>query len=809
MRGRLGQNVGVPSPTGPELAAIAAFESLRAGRDDARVRVAALRCVLALAFASLAEARGLAELGLADLCARPSHARLRDCFADAHASLGGETFDETRLDALGELDTTALDRALEQLMPTFADADVEALGHAYEVLRSSGERRRTGSHYTPRALAETIVARTLEPLHDEPRPRVCDPAMGAGVFLLAACRSLGARLGREDGPLRVALTDLLGVDRDPIAVELARLSLWLETRARALPLSCFDHALRCGDALLGLDVAALARGHWDAARGQLDENIIATLAAAERAWLHDDDPSPAAALRRAARHAEIERMLAPLRERGDRVLAAFLSSTKSREREAALADPPPLSRAALHWRLAFPQLGPRGVDAVVGNPPFAGKNSLLAAHGRPYLDWLKRRHPGSHGNADYAAHFLRLADTLIGERGTIGLLTTNTISQGDTRTTGLAWLLRHGLEIYDAVEHLEWPGVANVTVSRVCLRKGEELAATARRLGVREVVSIDSRLRAGVERPDPQRLVQSQRAFIGTYVLGRGFVLTPAEREQLLAADPRNVARIRPYLGGEQLNGSPTQTFDRYAIDFGDLTLARAEAWPDLLARVREQVKPQRERLADNPDGRRRKANWWQHGRITPALEAALAPLSRCVVTSLVNKHLCFAFAPARWLFSHKLCVVAVDSYAALAVLQSRVHGVWARLHSSTMRNAGINYAPSDCFETFPWPAISAELEQVGERFDRARAAYMRVGDVGLTKTYNALTDAAERGPEIGTLRELHVELDRAVLAAYGWGDLAVPGYHERDEAFERAVVDRLYGLNGDRIDHESSAAAS
>ncbi|MGH3995658.1 MAG: N-6 DNA methylase, partial [Pseudonocardiaceae bacterium] len=162
------------------------------------------------------------------------------------------------------------------------------------VLQPSEERRRSGSHYTPRTLTEPIVRTTLEPvlagLREEdggpPRPalildlKVCDPAMGSGAFLVEACRQLGDALieawnvhgGRPELPpdedevvfarRLVAQRCLHGVDRNPVAVDLAKMSLWLVTLAREHPLTFVDHALRHGDSLVGLSRRQIEAFHW-------------------------------------------------------------------------------------------------------------------------------------------------------------------------------------------------------------------------------------------------------------------------------------------------------------------------------------------------------------------------------------------------------------------------------------------------------------------------------------------------------------------------------------------------------------------
>ena len=163
------------------------------------------------------------------------------------------------------------------------------------VLQPSDERRRSGSHYTPRSLTEPIVRTTLrrmlERLGANPTPeqilelKVCDPAMGSGAFLVETCRQLGDELVKawhvhnqvpklppdEDEILYarrlIAQRCLYGVDRNPMAVDLAKLSLWLATLAKDHPFTFLDHTLRAGDSLVGLSKKQIAAFHWAAAEG--------------------------------------------------------------------------------------------------------------------------------------------------------------------------------------------------------------------------------------------------------------------------------------------------------------------------------------------------------------------------------------------------------------------------------------------------------------------------------------------------------------------------------------------------------------
>src|SRR5207249_3724012 len=106
-------------------------------------------------------------------------------------------------------------------------------------------------------------------------------------------------------------------------------------------------------------------------------------------------------------------------------------------------------------------------------------------------------------------------------------------------------------------------------------------------------------------------------SFQGSIVLGMGFVLTPEEREDLIRRDARNAERIRAYIGGEEINTSPTQAFSRYVINFGSMTLKEAEQWPDLIRIVREKVKPERDILKAKSKSDEK---WWLFWRERPEL---------------------------------------------------------------------------------------------------------------------------------------------------------------------------------------------
>ena len=266
---------------------------------------------------------------------------------------------------------------------------------------------------------------------------------------------------------------------------------------------------------------------------------------------------------------------------------------------------PPL--APFHWEIEFPEVclpeereNP-GFDGIVGNPPFAGKNTLGNANVPGYKNWLQQLHEESHGNADLVAHFFRRSFGLLRERGAFGLIATNTIAQGDTRATGLRYICENGGQIYRARRRVEWPGLAAVIVSVLHIHRG--VWTGARLLDGVPKPTITAFLFHSGGHEDPERLAENAgKSFQGSIVLGMGFtfddmdkkgVATPlAEMERLIEDDPHNREAIFPYIGGAELNASPTHAHHRYVINFRDYPLRReggAERWNGASSEMRRE----------------------------------------------------------------------------------------------------------------------------------------------------------------------------------------------------------------------------
>jgi hypothetical protein len=354
--------------------------------------------------------------------------------------------------------------------------------------------------------------------------------------------------------------------------------------------------------------------------------------------------------------------------------------------------------------------------------------------------------------------------------------------------------------IYAARKRYKWPGVAAVVVSVVHLHKGAY--AGAKLLERRPVERITAFLFINGGHEDPKLLsANAGKSFLGSKIYGSGFTFddsgvvdddTPgipsplATMERLIAENPKNSEVIFPYIGGEEVNSSPNHAHHRFVINFGDRDEAECRReWPKILAIVERKVKPERDLLRDNADGRRRKQAWWQFGRSTPALDAAIASSERVMIISRVGNSLSFAFVPPDSVFADSMVVFPLQKASFLAVLQGRIHEWWARFFASSMKD-DLRYSSSDCFETFPFPAALIEthtsnpaqgdprqrLEAIGERYHQFRAELMVTNSEGLTSTYNRFHDPAETSSGLLELRRLHGEMDQAVLQAYGWSDV-------------------------------------
>lgn len=752
--------------------------------------------------------------------------------------------------------------------------------------------------------------------------KICDMAMGSGAFLVQVCRYLSERLveawelegervagcesvGVNDHPsthppirspkLRilpdgslsaaepgeailpndpderlavarriVADRCLYGVDKNPMAVEMAKLSLWLITLQKNRPFTFLDHALKGGDSLLGVaNLAQLAKFHLNPQQGtQLLiaplEQILGLLKQAieERKNLEQSNSDSIDQIQeKENRHKRAESLLEQVRFIGDLLVGEALKDASkatilckdelgalSADVTHALSEQDEdkrfqkiqllqskakqmlACRQPFHWVIEFPEVfldesGVKGFSAIVGNPPFQGGQKITGALGTDYRNFLvEYLANGQRGSADLCAYFFLRASQLTNQSGGFGLVATNTIAQGDTREVGLDQLVAQGYTIPRAVPSRPWPGTAALEVAYVWLHKGKWQQKFM--LNENPVNGITAFLTVpGKAVGKPYRLVANEdKSFQGSIVLGMGFVMEPEEAQALISKDPKNAEVLFPYLNGQDLNSNPDQSPSRWVINFRDWPLDAdhddqknpkgppyAADYPDCLAIVREKVKPERDKNTFSKSAREK---WWLYERSRPELYRAIAECDRVLTKARISPIHALALVPQRQVYNEKTVVFADDTYRNFALIQSSINEVWSVSYSSTLGRTTINYAPSDCFETFPFPENTDTLETIGETYYTHRQTIMQNRQEGLTKTYNRFHDPTQTDPDIQTLRDLHIQMDNAVAAAYGWHDLDLDhDFHETkqglrftiSETARREVLDRLLELNHQR----------
>lgn len=672
---------------------------------------------------------------------------------------------------------------------------------------------------------------------------VADIACGSGAFLVAAARYLADRVVEAwhaeqaaTGPAhelrtrairQVVATCLYGADINEMAVEMCKLSLWLVSLDPKLPFSFVDDKILCGNSLLGLTSARqLEAMHIDPTKASratslfdldVEDVLRRAVRLRERLATEVDDADPQRSANTKRRQwDDYQRLTAQLRQVADGVIAAGLKLGGKPGRalddayhhlRMAVADAYPahggdprperlqeilregLTPAVptdyaqwkpLHWILAVPDvIQAGGFDAIIGNPPFLGGKKITGAHGTNVRDWyVQVIADGTPGHADLVAYFFLRGLDLLNVRGTLGLIATNTIAQGDTRDVALDRMIESGFAITRAIQSRAWPSSnANLEYAAVWgtvshLETGAELVCDD--LVVRGITSLlEPGGRVGGA---PVGLAENfGLAFIGCYVLGMGYVLEPEEAQEWIASDPRNAEVLFPYLNGEDVNSRPDSSAPRWVIDFYDRAEDSAAQYVLPFEHIEELVKPERQKV----NRKAHRERWWQHAEKRPGMRHAIRDLAEILVLARVSKAVMPLRVSGGSVPSDQLVVFALSDYSDQAVLSSSLHQMWAVKYSSTF-GIGIRYTPSDVFETFPRPETTDRLGRIGRTLDAERREIMLRRVLGSTKLYNLVNDPAIQGdPDVDRMRDIHVELDEAVMDAYGWADIPLDhGFH-------------------------------
>ncbi len=756
------------------------------------------------------------------------------------------------------------------------------------------DRRETGTHYTPRSLTEKIVQETLTPLVYEgpaegvPRGewklkspadlldlKVCDPAMGSGAFLVQACRFLASRLVESwalaesngghvdvDGRVRESRDEieplpeceearaeharrlvvercLYGVDLNPLAVELAKLSLWLVTLSKGRPFGFLDHNLRPGDSLLGIhrldqltklsmtpdaqtQERLFGKNVWKAVdeamaiRQQLravplrdirDVEAMADLEAAARAKVEvatglADAFIGLVFVTESSRDEETR--LAMLSAEADGVIErAGESLHEMRRRAAANLSEGTLDRRPMrpfHWPLQFPEVFIRangGFDAFVGNPPFLGNRLWKGSYGPALGRIVEMVLETAPGKIDLCVAFHRRAASLLRNSGTYGLLARTNIAEGSALSVGLERIAEHGA-FYFTRKGMPWPGAASTVVAIICFRR--DAWSGIRDCDGVECDDISPRLQVVVAGGwEPKRLRYAMYAFAGVDN-SKGLAFVVAEDHpwfERLRSETNSL--LRPYITGCDITSTALTRTERWALDIADRSLEElASKWPVAHRFLVEVVKPTRthESLKSYKGLIDR---WWQFWNHRAKQMARIRQRPDFIAFAKAAKYAICVRAPSEWIYTNQVVILERRDEDTHPLCLSSVFREWVRnysVQSLGRDNSTMRLSVSKAINAFPRPPArigSAGADSATE-FQETLTSWSMSNGTGMTDAINAVHESTVSDRQIRRMRRCLESIDTAVAKAYGWSGLDLSHDFRDDVDAEGARVTR-YGL--------------
>ena len=459
-------------------------------------------------------------------------------------------------------------------------------------------------------------------------------------------------------------------------------------------------------------------------------------------------------------------------------------------------------------------LGPEwpAADVVIGNPPFLGTKLQIRKLGEDYVSRLRTTHKNRvPAGADLVCYWFVMAGRQLasGKAARAGLVATNSIRGGWNLPALQAATGSH--RIFEAWNDEPWVNDgAAVRVSLICFSRNDDNSAVSQsRLNGQPVKEIYSDLTAqrdatGVDLTRARSLpTNASVTFVGDQKGGPFDVPGDQAREWLrLPANPNgrtNADVLKPWVNGMNLTRRPA---GKWIVDFGlKMSVSEAALYEEPFRWVKEHVWPK----WDEQREAERRAQWWLHHRPRPNMRAALADLSRFIVTSRVAKYRLFVWLDARVCPDSATIAIARDDDTMFGVLHSRFHEVWS-LRRGTWLGKGNDprYTPTTTFETFPFPAglspnvpatsyaadpraiaVADAAKRLVELRDRwlnppewvewvdepapgyPRRPVPRDEDAAKALKKRTLTNLYNARPQ--WLADAHATLDAAVAAAYGW----------------------------------------
>ena len=371
-------------------------------------------------------------------------------------------------------------------------------------------------------------------------------------------------------------------------------------------------------------------------------------------------------------------------------------------------------------------------DAIIGNPPFLGSRNIRLTLGDDYSDRLFKKYPK---DVDFCSYWFKLAHDNINQNGRVGLVATNSISQGKSRAVSLDYILANNGYIYNAISSQVWSGSAQVHVSIInwCKIPPEHYI-----LDGQEVSNINSSLQSSIKVTNAARLnANLNKCFQGVIPVGMGFIIDAETVKDWIKTDPNNQEVLKLFSMGKNLAQNVNGIPDRWIIDFNDMSLEDASKYHLPFTHIESYVKP--ERLKNRSE--RARNFWWQFGSNASFMRRTIYNLSYYFAVPRVSKWAIFIPLQKNCLPGDKSVVVATEDYYILGILTSQVHRIWMNAQKSTLEDR-IAYTHTTCFETFPFPQnppqkIVENIRKLMLELHEYRSKEMENQDWGITQLYN------------------------------------------------------------------------